>query len=75
MKDLIEYIAKSLVDDVAAVSVSQKKDRGVLVYTLTVADDETGRIIGKDGKVANAIRVLLRTASANNGDHVALKII
>lgn len=75
MKDLIEYIAQSLVDDVAAVSVSQKKDRGVLVYTLTVADDETGRIIGKDGKVANAIRVLLRTASASNGDHVALKII
>ena len=74
MKDLIEFIAKSLVDDVAAVSVSQRKDRGVLVYTLTVADDETGRIIGKDGKVANAIRVLLRTA-AGNGDHVALKIV
>ncbi|MCL5997726.1 MAG: KH domain-containing protein [Chloroflexi bacterium] len=75
MKDLIEYIAQSLVDDVAAVSVVEKKDRGVLVYTLTVAQDETGRVIGKDGKVANAIRVLLRIASNRQGDHVALKIM
>ena len=75
MKDLIEYIAQSLVDDVAAVSVVEKKDRGVFVYTLTVAQDETGRVIGKDGKVANAIRVLLRIASNRQGDHVALKIM
>jgi uncharacterized protein len=74
MKDLIEYIAKSLVDDESAVSVTEKKDRGVLVYVLTVAEVETGRVIGKDGKVANAIRVLLRIASTKNGDHTALKI-
>ncbi len=74
MKELIDYIAKALVDDAAAVTVSQRKDRGVLVYTLTVADDETGRVIGKDGKVANAIRVLLRTASPND-NHIALKIL
>lgn len=75
MEDLIEYIAKSLVDEVEAVSVSAKKDRGVLVYTLTVAEDETGRVIGKDGKVANAIRVLLRVASGKGGGHSALKIV
>jgi predicted RNA-binding protein YlqC (UPF0109 family) len=45
------------------------------VYTLTVAQDETGRVIGKDGKVANAIRVLLRMASSKTGDHIALKIM
>jgi len=75
MKDLIEYISQSLVDDVSAVIVTQKKDRGVLVYTLNVAEDETGRVIGKEGKVANAIRVLLRVASAKNGDNIALKIM
>ena len=75
MEDLIEYIAKSLVDDVDAVSVSVKRDRGVMVYTLTVAEDETGRVIGKDGKVANAIRVLLRVASTKGGNHTALKIM
>jgi uncharacterized protein len=75
MKDLIEYISKSLVDDVDAVNVTEKKDRGVLVYMLTVAEDETGRVIGKDGKVANAIRVLLRVASNKQGDHTALKIM
>ena len=75
MTDLIEYIAKSLVDDVDAVSVSERKDRGTLVYTLTVAEDETGRVIGKDGKVANAIRTLLRVASNKRGDFVALKIM
>jgi predicted RNA-binding protein YlqC (UPF0109 family) len=75
MKDLIEYIAKSLVDDVNAVSVSSKKDRGVMVYTLTVDENETGRVIGKDGKVANAIRVLLRVANNKSGSHAALKIM
>jgi predicted RNA-binding protein YlqC (UPF0109 family) len=75
MKELIEYIATSLVDDVDAVAVTERKDRGVLVYTLTVAQDETGRVIGKDGKVANAIRVLLRIGSSKRGDHVALKIM
>jgi predicted RNA-binding protein YlqC (UPF0109 family) len=46
-----------------------------MVYALTVAEDETGRVIGKDGKVANAIRVLLRIASAKDGNHTALKIM
>ncbi len=75
MKDLIEYIATALVDDVSAVNVTQRKDRGVLVYMLTVAQDETGRVIGKEGKVANSIRILLHAASAKNGDHIALKIM
>ncbi len=75
MQDLIEYIARALVDDVDAVSVTAKRDRGVMVYTLAVAEDETGRVIGKDGKVANAIRVLLRVASIRGGSHTALKIL
>lgn len=75
MKDLIEYIAVSLVDDVESVSVQEKRDRGVLVYLLNVNPDETGRVIGKDGKVANAIRILMRAANAKSGDQTALKIM
>ena len=75
MKDLIEYIAKSLVDDVESVSVHEKRDRGVLVYMLKVSAEETGRVIGKDGKVANAMRILMRAASNKSGDHTALKIM
>ncbi len=75
MQDLIEYITKALVDDLDSISVTSRKDRGVIVYTLAVAEDETGRVIGKDGKVANAIRVLLRIASIKSGTHTALKIV
>lgn len=75
MKELIEYIAESLVDDVNAISVVEKRDRGVYVYLLKVSQDETGRVIGREGKLANAIRVLMRAASVKSGDHTALKIM
>lgn len=75
MKDLIEYIARSLVDDVDAVRVTQSRERGALVYRLVVAEGETGRVIGKDGKVANAMRVLMRMASSKSGEHSTLKIM
>jgi hypothetical protein len=75
MKELIEYITESLVDDVNAISVVEKRDRGVYVYLLKVNQDETGRVIGREGKLANAIRVLMRAASVKSGDHTALKIM
>ena len=75
MKDLIEYIARSLVDDESAVRVTRTRERSMIVYRLVVAEDETGRVIGKDGKIANAMRVLLRAASEDDGDHVTLKIM
>lgn len=74
-KELIEFIARSLVDDASAVSVVELRERSMTVYKLAVAQGETGRIIGKDGKLANAMRVLIRTAAAKNGDHVMLKIL
>jgi predicted RNA-binding protein YlqC (UPF0109 family) len=77
MKDLIDYIARSLVDDASAVQVAESRDRStrMKVYRLTVAPGETGRVIGKEGKIANAIRVLLRAASAKSGEHITLKIM
>jgi uncharacterized protein len=76
MEALVEYIAKSLVDDPTAVKVRRRDQGGTLVIELRVAQEDAGRIIGKSGRVANAIRSLLRVEEANlKGKRVLLKII
>ena len=75
-KDLVEYIALSLVDDPSSVQVSQERNggRGVRLE-LHVAKEDMGRVIGKNGRVANAIRVLLRVTSARDGKQVTLDVM
>jgi uncharacterized protein len=73
MKDLIEYIAKSLVDHPEDVSVSESGGNRVRIE-LSVAKDDMGRVIGKGGKVANAIRALLRVAADREGKQVTLDV-
>jgi uncharacterized protein len=75
MKDLIDYIARSLVDNPTQVIVSQERKGGKITLELHVAKEDMGRIIGKGGKVANAMRVLLRVAAAREGKQVALDVI
>lgn len=75
MKELIEYIAASLVDDPTQVSVTQERFGSQIVLKLNVAKEDMGRIIGKSGRVANAMRVLLRVAGAQEGKRVTLDII
>jgi hypothetical protein len=76
MEALVEYIAKSLVDDPTAVKVRRRDQGGTLVIELRVAQEDAGRIIGKSGRVANAIRSLLRVEEVNlKGKRVLLKII
>jgi uncharacterized protein len=75
MKELIEYIAASLVDDPTQVSVTQERFGSQIVLKLNVAKEDMGRIIGKSGRVANAMRVLLRVAAAQEGKRVTLDII
>ncbi len=76
MKDLIEYIARSLVDDPSQVSVGQSRGGGGKVrLELRVARDDMGRVIGKSGRVANAMRILLRVAAAREGKQVSLDVI
>jgi hypothetical protein len=68
MKDLIEYIARSLAEKPEEVRVrEQRRRRGVLTYELSVARQDMGRIIGKGGRVANAMRQLLRAAATVQG--------
>jgi uncharacterized protein len=75
MKDLIDYIARSLVDNPTQVMVNQERKSGKITLELRVAKEDMGRIIGKGGKVANAMRVLLRVAAAREGKQVSLDVI
>lgn len=68
MKELVEYIAKTLVNNPDAVSVTEINRRSVVILELRVAPEDMGRVIGKDGRVANAIRSLLRVAGGYDED-------
>ncbi len=65
MKDLIEYIARGLVDDPDAVSVKETRGASVTTLELRVEQKDMGRVIGKEGRVANAMRTLLRVAAGD----------
>ncbi|MDR3576266.1 MAG: KH domain-containing protein [Anaerolineaceae bacterium] len=75
MKELIEYIATSLVDDAAQVQVKQIRAGSKIRLELRVAKDDMGRVIGKSGRVANAMRILLRVSAAREGKQVSLDVI
>lgn len=75
MESLVEYIARELVDDPDAVSVeSQSRGRNMVNLKLTVAKDDMGRVIGRGGRVANAIRNVLRVAAIKQGKRANLEI-
>ena len=74
MKELLEYIARSLVDDPSQVSIKETRSGGTMTFELSLAPDDIGRLIGKNGRVANSIRALLRVAAAKEGKRVQLDI-
>ena len=74
MKELVETIAKALVDVPDQVQVTQEEnDKGILV-TLKVAESDIGKVIGKQGRVANAIRSVVKAAGIRKGVHVMVDI-
>ncbi len=75
MKDLIEYIAKAIVDDPDAVRVTEVEAEDGIILRLEVAPDDTGKVIGKEGRIANAMRTLLRVAAIRKGTRATLEII
>jgi predicted RNA-binding protein YlqC (UPF0109 family) len=75
MKELIEFIARSLVDDPTKVEVRQDKSGGHVHLELRVAREDMGRVIGKSGKVANSMRTLLKVAASQEGKQVTLDVI
>ena len=74
MKDLVEFIAKSIVDDPSQVSVTEIKGGVSVSLELTVAPEDMGRVIGRQGRVANAMRALLRVPAQKYGKRVTLDI-
>ena len=74
MKELLEYIARSLVDDPQAVRVDEEHDGDLLVLRLEVAPDDVGKVIGRGGRVARAIRAVMRAAAVKAGVAVNVEI-
>jgi len=75
MRDLIDFIATSLVDDPTQVRVDQQQRGSQVILKLRVAKEDMGRVIGKGGRVAGAMRTLLRVAAAQTGKRATLDIV
>ena len=75
MKALVEAIANALVNDTAQVQVVEEAEEDTMVIKLTVAKEDMGRIIGKEGRTAKAIRTILNAVSTKNDKKAVLKIV
>jgi predicted RNA-binding protein YlqC (UPF0109 family) len=73
-QELVEYVARNLVDDPDAVQVEVHSGPGGTVIELHVAEDDMGKVIGRNGSVAKALRTLLKVMSAREGENVSLEI-
>jgi predicted RNA-binding protein YlqC (UPF0109 family) len=74
-KDLVEYIVKSLVDDPSQVQVNVVEGEKSTILELRVASEDIGKVIGKHGRIAKAIRTVLQAATAKTGKHAVLEIL
>jgi predicted RNA-binding protein YlqC (UPF0109 family) len=75
MKELVEYMAKAVVDNPSRVEVREIEGATSTIFELHVAPEDMGRVIGKGGRVANAMRTLLRVAAVKEGKRVTLEIV
>jgi uncharacterized protein len=75
-RQLLEYLAEGLVEDPEAVAVEQfEEDNGTIVLELCVGAEDYGRIIGRGGRTAHALRTVVKAAAAGEGSHVLLDIV
>lgn len=75
MKELVEVIAKSLVDNPDEVEVTETEKRNTIILELKVADSDMGKVIGRQGRIAKAIRSVLKAAGTKNNNRVILDIV
>jgi predicted RNA-binding protein YlqC (UPF0109 family) len=75
MTELLEFLVKALVEDPSAVVVEELEEDGDLVYEITVAEEDLGRVIGKGGRVANAIRTIAKAAAVRLDRRVIVDIL
>ncbi len=74
-QELVEFVARSLVDDPEAVSVEVSQDGPTTVLELHVAEDDMGKVIGRNGSVAKAMRTLLKVVATREGEDFSLEIV
>ena len=75
MKELVEVIAKALVDDPESVVVTEREDKKATVLEVKVADSDMGKVIGKQGRIAKAIRSVVKAAAAKEDKKVIVDIL
>jgi predicted RNA-binding protein YlqC (UPF0109 family) len=75
MKELVQYLAKSLVNNPDAVEITESENDGAAVIELKVAKEDLGRIIGRQGRTAKSIRTLLNAAASRDNRRVILEIV
>jgi predicted RNA-binding protein YlqC (UPF0109 family) len=73
--ELLEFLVRALVEDPEAVVVEELEEDGDLIYEITVAEDDLGRVIGKGGRVANAIRTIAKAAAVRIDRRVIVDIL
>jgi hypothetical protein len=75
-RELLEYLARGLVDDPGAVSVNEvREEDGTVVLELSVGDDDYGNVIGRGGRTATALRTVVKTAAVKRGHRVFVDIV
>ena len=75
MKELVEMLAKNLVDQPDLVDVREVEGTSTLTYEIVVAEDDVGKVIGKQGRIINAIRTIVKAAATKNGKKVYVEVI
>jgi predicted RNA-binding protein YlqC (UPF0109 family) len=75
MTELLEFLVKALVEDPGAVVVEELEEDGDLIYEISVAEDDLGRVIGKGGRIANAIRTIAKAAAVRLDRRVIVDIL
>jgi uncharacterized protein len=74
LAELVEYLARRLVDEPDAVRVEESEREGAVILTLYVAQDDIGKVIGRQGRVARALRAIVRAGAARRRQRVLLEI-
>ena len=75
MKELVEYIVKELVDKPEEVKINETQGESIAILEISVAPDDIGKVIGKEGRIANAIRTVVKAAAAKQGKKVTVEIM
>ena len=75
MKELVEYLVKALVDKPEEVNIIQTEGEAVTILEIRVASDDAGKVIGKEGRIANAIRTIVKAAGAKNKKRITVEIM